>query len=45
MPITTVRYNGVLHDFILLNPLSETRATQAAIAQVSAFLHDALSTA
>jgi acetyl esterase/lipase len=33
VPITAVRYNGIIHDFMLLNPLNDTRATRAAIAQ------------
>jgi acetyl esterase/lipase len=45
VPVTTVRYDGTLHDFMLLNSLSETRATRAAIAQAIAFLRDALGTA
>src|SRR4029077_4262644 len=31
--VTTVRYNGITHDFMMLNPLSRTHATRAAIAQ------------
>jgi acetyl esterase/lipase len=45
VPVTTVRYDGTCHDFMLLNALSETRATRAAIAQASAALHQALHTA
>ena len=26
VPITTVRYDGVIHDFMLLNPMSEAKA-------------------
>ncbi|GAB3606578.1 alpha/beta hydrolase [Conyzicola nivalis] len=33
VPVTAVRYNGTIHDFMLLNPLSESRATRAAVAQ------------
>ena len=36
--MTTVRYDGIIHDFMLLNSLSETRATRAAIDQAVAFL-------
>ena len=36
VPVTTVRYNGTIHDFMLLNALSETRATRAAIDQATA---------
>ncbi len=31
--VTTVRYDGITHDFMMLNPLSDTRATRAAVAQ------------
>lgn len=44
VPVTTVRYNGTIHDFMLLNALSETRATRAAIGQATAFLRAALGT-
>jgi acetyl esterase/lipase len=40
--VTTVRYDGTIHDFMMLNPLAETRATRAAIAQAIAALRDAL---
>jgi acetyl esterase len=45
VPITTVRYDGITHDFMMLNPLSETRATRAAVAQAIATLRQALHTA
>ena len=44
VPVTTVRYNGTIHDFMLLNALSETRATRAAIDQATAFLRAGLGT-
>jgi acetyl esterase len=44
VPVTTVRYDGTIHDFMLLNALSETKATRAAIAQAVAFLREALGT-
>jgi acetyl esterase len=44
VPVTTVRYDGVVHDFMLLNAMSEARATRAAIAQATAFLRAALGT-
>jgi acetyl esterase/lipase len=40
--ITTVRYDGAIHDFMMLNPLSGTHATRGAIAQAIATLHGAL---
>jgi acetyl esterase/lipase len=42
VPVTTVRYDGTIHDFMLLNALSETRATRAAIGQATAFLRAGL---
>jgi acetyl esterase len=43
--VTTVRYDGITHDFMMLNPLSQTRATRAAVAQGIATLRQALHTA
>jgi acetyl esterase len=40
--VTTVRYDGITHDFMMLNPLSDTRATRAAIAQAIWALRGAL---
>jgi acetyl esterase len=31
--VTTTRYNGTIHDFVMLNPLAGTPAVRAAIAQ------------
>jgi acetyl esterase len=42
--VTTVRHDGIHHDFMMLNPLSQTHATRAAIAQAIAFLRHALET-
>ncbi|MET0423504.1 MAG: alpha/beta hydrolase [Actinoplanes sp.] len=36
--VTTVRYDGIHHDFMMLNPLSRTYATRAAVAQAIAML-------
>jgi acetyl esterase/lipase len=44
VPVTTVRYDGTCHDFMLLNALSQTKATRAAIAQATAFLREAFGT-
>lgn len=41
---TSVRYNGTIHDFMMLNPLRATAATSAAIAQATAVLRHALGT-
>jgi acetyl esterase/lipase len=38
VPVTTVRYDGTIHDFMLLNALAGTQATRAAIAQATGFL-------
>jgi acetyl esterase len=40
--VTTVRYDGITHDFMMLNPLSATHATRGAVAQAIAFLRKAL---
>src|SRR3954471_7552354 len=42
--VTTVRYDGITHDFMMLNPLSDTRATRAAVAQAIDTLRKALHT-
>lgn len=44
VPVTTVRYDGTIHDFMLLNALSKTRATRAAVGQATAFLRSGLGT-
>ena len=44
VPVTTVRFDGVIHDFMLLNALSETRAARAAIDQATSFLRAGLGT-
>jgi len=40
--VTTVRYDGITHDFMMLNPLSATHATRAAVAQAVSMLRGAL---
>jgi acetyl esterase/lipase len=42
VPTTSVRYNGILHDFMMLNPVRETRAARAATHQAIAMLKTAL---
>jgi len=42
VPVTAVRYQGIIHDFVMLNALRETRAAEAAIKQAISFLSDAL---
>ncbi|GHE45506.1 esterase [Streptosporangium violaceochromogenes] len=36
--VTAVRYQGVIHDFVMLNALRHTHAAEAAISQAVAFL-------
>jgi acetyl esterase len=43
--VTTVRYDGITHDFMMLNPLSGTHATRAAVAQATSILRGALQSA
>jgi acetyl esterase len=40
--VTTTRYDGITHDFMMLNPLSATHATRGAVAQAIAALRHAL---
>ncbi|MGA4538982.1 alpha/beta hydrolase [Uniformispora flossi] len=42
VPTTSVRYNGTLHDFMMLNPVRDTQATTAAVAQAAAVLRHVL---
>ena len=35
VPTTVTRYLGTIHDFMMLNPITETPAARGAIAQVS----------
>jgi acetyl esterase/lipase len=42
VPVTAVRYQGIVHDFVMLNALRGTHAAEAAIAQAIATLHTAL---
>lgn len=38
--VTSTRYNGTIHDFVMLNPLAESAPAKAAIAQAAAELRD-----
>jgi acetyl esterase len=40
--VTAVRYQGIIHDFVMLNALRETHAADAAITQAIGFLKSAL---
>jgi acetyl esterase len=42
VPTTSVRYNGTLHDFMMLNPVRWTAASSGAIAQAIGVLRTAL---
>ncbi|MFE0519682.1 alpha/beta hydrolase [Streptomyces sp. NPDC058954] len=44
VPVTAVRYQGIIHDFVMLNALRETHAAEAAINQAVATLRAALHT-
>jgi acetyl esterase len=45
VPVTAVRYQGIIHDFVMVNALRETHAAAAAIAQAVAVLRGALTPA
>lgn len=38
VPVTSVRYNGTIHDFMLLNPIADTPAVRGAVDQTSGYL-------
>jgi acetyl esterase len=42
VPVTSVRYNGTIHDFVMLNALRDTHAAKAATAQGGEFLRATL---
>jgi acetyl esterase len=44
VPVTAVRYQGIIHDFVMVDALRETHAAQAAITQAIGVLRDALHT-
>ncbi|SRR5579883_397394 len=41
VPVTATRYLGAIHDFVLLNPISQSLPTRAALAQATATLRAA----
>jgi acetyl esterase/lipase len=43
VPVVAVRYQGIIHDFVMLNALRGTHAADAAINQAIAFLSTHLS--
>jgi acetyl esterase len=42
VPVTAVRYQGIIHDFVMLNALRDTHAANAAVAQAITTLTAAL---
>lgn len=42
VPVTAVRYQGIVHDFVMVNSLHDTQAAKAAIAQAVAHLRATL---
>jgi acetyl esterase/lipase len=42
VPVTAVRYNGTIHDFVLLNALRSEPATTAALDQINKALREHL---
>jgi acetyl esterase/lipase len=40
--VTATRYNGTIHDFVLLNGIKDVPSTQAALSQASEAIRDAL---
>ncbi|MEV5983287.1 alpha/beta hydrolase [Streptomyces sp. NPDC052114] len=42
VPVTAVRFQGVIHDFVMLDALRETHAAEAAITLATGTLHAAL---
>lgn len=45
VPVTTVRYGGIFHDFMNVNALSQTSSARAAIAQAVSLFRQAFDTA
>jgi len=41
--VVTTRYNGTIHDFVMLNALAEAAPTRAAVKQAVEFLKEVLS--
>jgi len=42
VPVTATRYQGIIHDFVMLNALRSTHAAEAAITQAIGFLRSTL---
>jgi acetyl esterase len=43
VPVTAVRYHGAIHDFVMLNPITDTPSARGAIGQASHMLKKILS--
>jgi acetyl esterase len=43
--VTSVRYNGAIHDFVMLNPISDTTEARSAIRLANETLRNALASA
>jgi acetyl esterase/lipase len=43
VPVTAVRFQGIIHDFVMLDPLADTNAARGAIALATTKLRHALS--
>ncbi|MBA9043759.1 acetyl esterase/lipase [Streptomyces phaeogriseichromatogenes] len=42
VPVTAVRFQGIIHDFVMLNALRDTHAARTAIEPATRTLHRAL---
>jgi len=42
VPVISARYNGTIHDFVMLNPIAETPAARGAIGQAIGYLRKML---
>jgi acetyl esterase len=42
VPVTAVRFQGIIHDFVMVNAMRDTHAARAATAMGGDFLRDAL---
>jgi acetyl esterase len=40
VPVTAVRFQGTIHDFVMLNPLAQSRTARGAISLATTWLHD-----
>ncbi|WP_454854347.1 alpha/beta hydrolase [Rhizobium binxianense] len=42
--VTSLRYNGTIHDFMMLNPIAQTPAVRAAVGQAIGYLRNVFAT-